>query len=573
MVADIDLNGTPPKITRTITEINSDGSKNFSVTIDNPDGTGGLENVWEPIGTKGSPFKGSFNGKGHEISNMVILKKSANQSIGLFGVSHYVTDIHIKGNSYVIADFIDGANGGSPAQASVGGITGCTCEDGSTSVNSSSSSASIYSNGSFATGGVIGVMNSNNSDVSNMLYSTGAVYAIGGMMVGGVAGGTTSISYISGIQNSYSTGNIYTKNVTNVGGIYGYGGKIIKSYYAGDINASGGSYIGGLAGSIYGGANLSYARGMINGSDGNYVGGLSGMIAFNSQPLTNCYYNGEISKVENVYGSANAAYDSTGISLTTTEMTGQGVGRADEKMIGFKDAGWVFTNNSSPEINGLPNEKPQNNEIFIDPSEPEVFESKSNNIKGWQTPESKNYQVNIIWGDMEFVYDKGKYNSVSGNIEKASTKSGVEAGATDNDINKWYGFDGTNNKITIQNISTGKVKATALTSVSEGETNIHIQTYFKDGEQWNDAELESAVPSDLEVSHDSGYKMKTYGENKKINSTLDAAKFDENGQITNISSREFFFNITGKPQDGFSSNEAPDSMSTIGKITINFQEC
>lgn len=63
---------------------------------------------WEPIGTSGSPFTGSFDGDGYTISNLFI-DRMADSNIGLFGYTGEtakiwdlgLADVNLTGNFYV----------------------------------------------------------------------------------------------------------------------------------------------------------------------------------------------------------------------------------------------------------------------------------------------------------------------------------------------------------------------------------------------------------------------------------------------------------------------------------------
>ena len=70
-----------------------------------PNGSGGYFG-WQPIGSSSNPFTGSYNGQGHAISGLTILRGNSN-SIGLFGYAFYatisnlhLTSVNITGYNY-----------------------------------------------------------------------------------------------------------------------------------------------------------------------------------------------------------------------------------------------------------------------------------------------------------------------------------------------------------------------------------------------------------------------------------------------------------------------------------------
>ena len=182
-----------------------------------------------PIG-ESSPFKGTFNGLGNTISNLIIGTSGSGYSgtyAGLFG------------------------------QVGSGG----------TVENIGLLNESIYdNNASGHTGGLVGY---NYGTVSDS-YSTGSVsgtgYYVGGLVGYNTNGGT--------VKYSYSTGSVSGGGL--VGGLVGYntnGGTVTDSYSTGSVKGTG-YYVGGLVGYNTGTVSDSYSTGSVSGA--GLVGGLVG---------------------------------------------------------------------------------------------------------------------------------------------------------------------------------------------------------------------------------------------------------------------------------------------------------
>ena len=132
--------------------------------------------------------------------------------------------------------------------------------------------------------------------------------------------------------------------------------------------------------------------------------------------------------------------------------------------------------------------------------------SGAGDITGYQTTWEDYYAVNVTWGNLEFAYDKGNYDTQGGGLVRASDKdkfNGIEAGEdAEGTINRWYGFDGTNNKVEIENVSTVKVDVTTALSYSEKSGATKFTVYYAEGTNgdWKSTE-ESATATDINVSH------------------------------------------------------------------------
>lgn len=188
---------------------------------------GGSEVSWTPIGTNyRTPFNGTFDGGGHEITGLYI--NTIDNVQGLFGS---INTVGVVKNLGVGGTVIGGGN--------VGGIVG-------------------YNNGT----------------IQNC-YKTGYVKGIN-TQIGGIVGA----SYGGTVQNCYNTGEVRGRN--HVGGVVGIGDynddediihvKVENCYNTGDV--VGEETVGGIVGYYIGYIQNGYNAGTVNGN--RYIGGIAG---------------------------------------------------------------------------------------------------------------------------------------------------------------------------------------------------------------------------------------------------------------------------------------------------------
>ncbi|MFO8132828.1 MAG: GLUG motif-containing protein, partial [Thermoplasmatota archaeon] len=204
----------------------------YELTADLDEGTPGYEelvnttNGWDPIGAydyhSDVEFKGTFDGKGHEIRGLFINHSGADY-MGLFGGIKHEAEVTNLG--LIDANVTGGSN--------VGALVGYNLEG---TVNHSYATGNVT--GSWDVGGLVG-------------YSDGTV------------------------NNSYARGNVSGDEI--VGGLVGYSdGTVNNSHAAG--NVTGDKYVGGLVGWTYEGTieNSHYNIDQVLINDGHHVttGGL-----------------------------------------------------------------------------------------------------------------------------------------------------------------------------------------------------------------------------------------------------------------------------------------------------------
>ncbi|MCK0472767.1 Ig-like domain-containing protein [Halalkalibacter sp. APA_J-10(15)] len=215
---------------------------------------------WEPIGRAGTPFIGTFDGDGYEITGLQF-ENEFRENSGLFsalknpGVIKNVTlvDVDIKATRHT-----------------VGGLVGIN----------------------------LGTGRIENSTVTGTLS--------GSSNVGGLVGMNYGMIHESAAHTTIQLSNI------NGGGLVGINyGSIIKSYAIGEI--SGRNSIGGLVGSYFVGrdnskVSESYSSSIVTGDD--HVGGLVGLLTNDSAIIEHSYWN------KSVYGGD---YPDNGYGIPITE--------------------------------------------------------------------------------------------------------------------------------------------------------------------------------------------------------------------------------------------------------------
>jgi len=246
---------------------------------------------YDPNGFGTSRFTGNFDGLGHTISGLTIIR-SAEKNVGLFGA--VLSDGHFYSNIGLTSVNLTGSQ-------NVGSMIG-----GITSVNSSSigvNISNVYSTGLIAldassgyVGGLVGNLNSNataNSSVSNSWSSVGFSTSVNNPVVGNDFGGLFGYLNKTNISGSYATGAIQIYGATNVGGLIGEmaSGGVSNSYATGTITGAANT-AGGLIGLTAGVVTQSYATGTVSSSQGN-LGGLIGATAVGAS-ISNSYATGSV---------------------------------------------------------------------------------------------------------------------------------------------------------------------------------------------------------------------------------------------------------------------------------------
>ena len=255
-----------------------------------------------PIGTNEHPFKGTFDGQGHSITNMGVFNDGENDLFsGLFGVTEnaVIKNLNITGH-FVLAN----AKGNN--QNSYAGALAGKCKN--TRIDNVHASCNIFNhalNGDAYAGGLVGHMVDYSTAINSS--SSGDIYNTCGEGDYSVAGGLFGCAVFDSsrtilAEKCFATGDVYASGkrakdiVIHAGGLVGSTGlcKINNCYATGNVSAyhtdsgSGsckqGPAAGGLVGNNNCDINNSYATGNVysgtktEGRASCCAGGLSGYI-------------------------------------------------------------------------------------------------------------------------------------------------------------------------------------------------------------------------------------------------------------------------------------------------------
>lgn len=196
---------------------------------------------WQPIGTATDAFTGTFDGQGHEIADLYVVRPAENGT-GLFG--HVgpgaiiraigVVNASVTGDTYVgcLIGWNEGtvtnsySSGSVTGQLSVGGLVGAISQGG---VRNSYSAAAVSGDG--AIGGLVGW----NDGTAHNSYAIGDV--IGSTSVGGLVGHNVGSTQGGTLTNSYSGGRVNGNE--RAGGLVGHNFRGVVSNCFWDTEASG----------------------------------------------------------------------------------------------------------------------------------------------------------------------------------------------------------------------------------------------------------------------------------------------------------------------------------------------
>lgn len=260
---------------------NLNGDYELSSSIDCSETVGWNSRAgFEPIGDFNNRFRGTFDGRGFEISNLII-NRTATDYVGLFGFIESSASI----DSVSLVDcLVLGHN-------VVGGLVGA--------------SYGTVSN-TYVTGTILGSGNNVGGLVGQNHYGASVINADATGQISGlsVVGGLVGSNDNGGtINNVYATGIVSGSDSSQVGGLVGRNAGAVNNAYATN-KVSGVSYIGGLVGYNTGTINDTYATGTISGSSSlsSYVGGLVA-------------YNGNGGSISNSYATGTSTASGTGSYL------------------------------------------------------------------------------------------------------------------------------------------------------------------------------------------------------------------------------------------------------------------
>jgi len=309
--------------------------------IDASSTTGWDAGGWSPIGdwwansgTEINVFSGNYDGQGHTISGLYVVKKSDFVAFGLFGRASGAT---IKNLGIINVNF-ENSDLDYPTGALVGSTNNCIVDN---------CFSSGFVSGIDRVGGLAGDI-SGASTISNCYSSCNVT---GKKNVGGLVGMNNINCLIT--DSYYTSGTVDGSSFeySSVGGLVGacMNASISKCRSTGTV--IGYSTSGGLVGSLnYSNVSDSYSRCNINilSDLGFDSGGLVGYNAYEST-ITNCYSTGSggvntgglVGMVEQATTS-NSYWDTETSGITTISAGGEGK-TTDEMIDKSTYSGWDFT--------------------------------------------------------------------------------------------------------------------------------------------------------------------------------------------------------------------------------------
>ena len=266
---------------------------------------------WTPIGTEDTLFQGTFDGGGHQITNLKIGKREYG---GLFG--------NVWGATIQNCNVTGEVNGYNYS----GGIVGYANDN--THILNCSFQGNVKGNGQDR-GGIVG-STSIGCDVSGC-FVTGTV--TGGNCVGGIAG-----NGVGTIKNCYALADV-TAGGDSAGGIagYAYGITIENCYYSGKVSSNGNA--GGIAG-IARNSGIQNCVSLAERVTGVWqVNRIAG--GNHSATLTNNYaWNGT-----KINGNPVSADDAEGVNGTVLTYAGGTLSPQFSAIFGENNSAWKFTDN------------------------------------------------------------------------------------------------------------------------------------------------------------------------------------------------------------------------------------
>ena len=220
---------------------------------------------WEPIGTRWSPYTGTFDGKGYTISGLYFNNPTSSY-VGLFGCIG--ADGKISNVGVLDSYFQFSALGGGVCGVNYGTVRDCK------------NTGSVR--GFSTIGGVCG-LNEKGGIIENS-FNEGTVSGTGdnAQQVGGVSG------YNNGtIKSCYNTASVSGQE--SVGGVCGFNSVGTTTNCFNEGTVSGKNIVGGVCGNGCGVATTNcFNEGTVSGQ--SHVGGVCGYDYYYDGALTNCYY-------------------------------------------------------------------------------------------------------------------------------------------------------------------------------------------------------------------------------------------------------------------------------------------
>ena len=200
-------------------------------------------------------------------------------------------------------------------------------------------------------------------------------------------------------------------------------------------------------------------------------------------------------------------------------------------------------------------------------------DSSNINVSGFQTGGESVYSVELLWSDMVFYYDKGKYNFTSGRLTphytntdaEISNNTSINSEADANRVGLWHGFDGSNNRIILINRSNQDLYTRYATTENTSNVGNNVDLQLLSGSIIDSNDYQNVVRdpdnptsgkfypeclvNDTDQDKDTIFGSGSSAETSAY--TIPAVKFPNGGGTGKMSYQNIYINITGKPSDTF----------------------
>jgi hypothetical protein len=336
-----------------------------------------------PIGSAKSPFTGSYDGNGYEISGLTI-KRSGKSGVGLFAATGGGAELKnislknadVRGQSQV--GVLVGVNNGEVKNSNATGVVtangsgdaigGLTGENTGTITGSSSG---VTVNGDKSNSSDVGGLAGINRSSGEIINSSATGNVQGDIEIGGLVGSNFGV-----VRKSSATGNAESNRFT-VGGLVGanVGGTVTESYAEGDATSNSRGTAGGFVGintklptTAGGTISDSYATGTATGANqpngafvgsnpagtiersftvGDAQGGIAGGFAGkNEDTITGSYWDTDVSSQTDGVGLNQGTATVTGLS--TSQMQGASASN-NMSALGFQNV-WKTVSGDYPAL-------------------------------------------------------------------------------------------------------------------------------------------------------------------------------------------------------------------------------
>ena len=331
------------------------------------DFSGGFSEQFEPIGKDDSKsFQGTFDGRGHTISDLAISSSSL-QYVGLFGYSEgtAIRNVVLDSSCSVVSSYNSNSNA-----AYVGEIIGY-CRD--CTIENTVNMASVVFTGSTGSdlylGGIAGYLEASNKDAAMRNCANYGSVTHSGNTTGIYYSTAAGIGGIIGVSQGISTNKIFIQNCLNYGTITHSGTTAIYLHLGGTL---GYTYYANIENCVSGGKITS------NKQDKCYIGSVVGYASSSTTTnITHCYWTSDVGCDEKACGSGNPTIDTETKQVTLNTATVNNLNNYNSLwnkwLLNTNNRSVTFKVNSGKGFN-------LSSQLIILPS---LSESESHTFSGW----------------------------------------------------------------------------------------------------------------------------------------------------------------------------------------------